>query len=778
MHPIEIPLEDISQEDYGKTNYDKYLSLQHNLHFYRLDINGSIPYYLDTIISYSRGVSWLFLTTEENKQGVLHFHGIFAVKNLIDYNKPIAINLTQELKKKYKNIDILIKPLNHFIDIKKWIKYMHVNKIWIFKPYFYTIVSKYKYMENLFKKAYLKNYNLHNTVYTGLKNKYHLDDQNNIKNNNLHSIEFDWLRWEVFQCPFQWENNNYINVSGCILSKNQIYPELILDLVVYYLIFKNYYIAGDFIYQKKEKFFISYNLIGSIKEILFDNFELNIISFFVSNYPCHFIGFDSWFLLKLYKNNMENVILKIKNLSTNKITLDYTLMEFTDGIYNIRLNKFYSPDKIKNNSLWVDKATVKCYNKSYSNVRKNIPTTWIKGLQYALNYNKINFIVICLFLAELFQHTKEENKKHFLYVYGPSNTGKTTYLGKVLSRFFGHENVGSILNNTTDFKFQDIQNKLLIIIDEFKYRSSESSELLKLLSGEPLLTNKKYAKNHITISNLMGLILSNSRICEKNENIQQALLNRLHIVEFKNSFISKTFNIHKNLHDEEAEIIISCNKLYFAYFNKKTPRIKNSFTKTKNKTVLELTHKPSKTFSFFTFCFQNVAKYTVDFNYLREINKDIYVQNELKKKFDHYNFKFEVRDNFSNFHANCYASASRDGSKYCEKLIDTYEQPQYIWYNKQCFIYNNVEQKIITSINKHPRDIEIAQTITQSLIKSKKLEKIENILSKNYIENQLMFDQCIKKIQNIQHCYEIYMIKYNTQTELLSCAMYDIVTFF
>lgn len=49
-------------------------------------------------------------------------------------------------------------------------------------------------MENLFKKAYLKNYNLHNTVYTGLKNKYHLDDQNNIKNNNLHSIEFDWLR--------------------------------------------------------------------------------------------------------------------------------------------------------------------------------------------------------------------------------------------------------------------------------------------------------------------------------------------------------------------------------------------------------------------------------------------------------------------------------------------------------------------------------------------------------------------------------------------------------
>lgn len=119
MHPIEIPLEDISQEDYGKTNYDKYLSLQHNLHFYRLDINGSIPYYLDTIISYSRGVSWLFLTTEENKQGVLHFHGIFAVKNLIDYNKPIAINLTQELKKKYKNIDILIKPLNHFIDIKK-----------------------------------------------------------------------------------------------------------------------------------------------------------------------------------------------------------------------------------------------------------------------------------------------------------------------------------------------------------------------------------------------------------------------------------------------------------------------------------------------------------------------------------------------------------------------------------------------------------------------------------------------------------------------------------
>ena len=129
----------------------------------------------------------------------------------------------------------------------------------------------------------------------------------------------------------------------------------------------------------------------------------------------------------------------------------------------------------------------------------------------ALNNNKDDFIVLCLFIANLFQPINENSKKNFIYIHGPSNTGKTTYSTKVLSRYFGSENIGSIVGDS-NFKFQDIQDKLFIILEEFKYKNSLSGEFLKLLGGERLLTSKKYSKNHISLENLKGLIISNNLI--------------------------------------------------------------------------------------------------------------------------------------------------------------------------------------------------------------------------------------------------------------------------
>jgi hypothetical protein len=65
---------------------------------------------------------------------------------------------------------------------------------------------------------------------------------------------------------------------------------------------------------------------------------------------------------------MESTILKIKTITTNKIKFDYSLMEFSDGIYNIKLNKFLADKNIYKNC-----STIKYYNKSYSYVRHNQP---------------------------------------------------------------------------------------------------------------------------------------------------------------------------------------------------------------------------------------------------------------------------------------------------------------------------------------------------------------------------------------------------------------------
>ena len=234
----------------------------------------------------------------------------------------------------------------------------------------------------------------------------------------------------------------------------------------------------------------------------------------------------------------------------------------------IRNNKFI----VKVNFKKTDAATIKYYNKSYSSVRRTQPENWIEGIKNAVGKeNAKDFTTICLFIASLFQEKNDDIKKNFLYVYGQSNTGKSTFLTKVLSRYYGLENIGSVVNSS-NFKFQDVLNKLIIIMDEFRYSSSFSSDFLKLLGGEPLLTTQKYNKNHIIVEKTKGFILSNNLFVDKNESVNKALLERLHIIEFLNIVCYDKNSINELLKSEEPNIIVFCNKLYFSYTNKKTKR--------------------------------------------------------------------------------------------------------------------------------------------------------------------------------------------------------------
>jgi hypothetical protein len=189
----------------------------------------------------------------------------------------------------------------------------------------------------------------------------------------------------------------------------------------------------------------------------------------------------------------------------------------------------------------------------------------------AVQDNRYDFESVCMFLAQLFQNNKDrENKKRYLYVFGESNTNKTTLLTKPLTRYFGDENVGSVIGGISQFKYQNLENKLTVVMDEFRYHSNDSAELLKLLAGEPLLVNKKYAKEHITIANFMGLIISNLPLIDQNMDIQNALLNRLYTIQFKRGGgVNKKDDLNKSLAEEEAEIIIFCNKLYFHNLSKR-----------------------------------------------------------------------------------------------------------------------------------------------------------------------------------------------------------------
>jgi hypothetical protein len=147
-----------------------------------------------------------------------------------------------------------------------------------------------------------------------------------------------------------------------------------------------------------------------------------------------------------------------------------------------------------------------------------------------------------------------------------------------LSNYFGQENVGSVIS-AKNFKWQDLIGKIIAIIDEGRYNSSMSSDLLKITGEETIIVEKKYSKEHILIKPLPLFITTNNLFKDLDDKINQSIYNRMSIVEFINevdvSELSKLRNFKKDIKSEEAEIIIFCNKLYFKIFKEKSRKYKN-----------------------------------------------------------------------------------------------------------------------------------------------------------------------------------------------------------
>ena len=543
MHPISV----------GTEKWVEYWNLYSSL---ILHTRCQIHCQLFEIREFNKLVSWQFITTEENERGVLHVHGIIAYRNLMDYNKNISNNMLNMLRGWGDDCDVVLKDLNKFKDIKGWIRYLHKEKVLVFPPLFLSTIQTGEILEKSFTQPYVSNYRMKNN--------------SKIESGSFYGYsDVIWFENFVFDDEV---DDLFPNIKGIMLNKNELDENIFIDLILNYLILKKYFIYNESIYEKIDNMLIAYKKIGTLKEILFDKFENNVVLFFTETFPCQFKGFDFYFLIKTFKNKMESNILKIKNLTTNKIRLDFFYLEFNDGIYDIKNNKFI----LKNNFKEFGSATVKWYNKSYNHVRQIQPENWIEGIKNAVGKDNVkDFTTICLFIASLFQEKDDDVKKNYLYIYGQSNTGKSTFLTKVLTRYYGLENVGNIVNST-NFKFQDILGKLIIIMDEFRYSPSSSSDFLKLLGGEPLLTTQKYNKDHVTIDKNKGFILSNNLFSEKNESVNKALFERLHIIEFLNVVCYDKNSINELLKNEEPNIIIFCNKLYFSCLNKKSKReIKN-----------------------------------------------------------------------------------------------------------------------------------------------------------------------------------------------------------
>ena len=67
-----------------------------------------------------------------------------------------------------------------------------------------------------------------------------------------------------------------------------------------------------------------------------------------------------------FKQDSKKAVLDISSLVTNNIQFDFTIMEFVDGVYDIKQDRFYSKKELLIKNTLCKKNTIKYYNKYYS----------------------------------------------------------------------------------------------------------------------------------------------------------------------------------------------------------------------------------------------------------------------------------------------------------------------------------------------------------------------------------------------------------------------------
>lgn len=93
--------------------------------------------------------------------------------------------------------------------------------------------------------------------------------------------------------------------------------------------------------------------------------------------------------------------------------------------------------------------------------------------------NLNNLISLLIYIAYVFHFSSNIlNKKSTMYIWGLSNTVKTTLIIGLFINYFWKKNVG-LLSNNKNFSYQDIIDKLVIILDEFDLSSIKIKDFKK-----------------------------------------------------------------------------------------------------------------------------------------------------------------------------------------------------------------------------------------------------------------------------------------------------------
>ena len=336
---------------------------------------------IDTLSDYLKIATYIMVVPDYNKNGRIHIHGIIIVKNIMDYNKNIKNSILNFFKSDMDyhrfnetgrpSYDIKVDFLKYFLDVKKWNMYLYKEKSKWTKDIPAYICEDIYFRQEWGQRlgGYTSGYSILDIGYVPIylyTNRYiDRSDEKGYDGTNRFILK-----------------ENIYNLHGIKIIDNTINDALIIDLILNYIQLNNFYIFKNNIYKKVRGYKISYELVGDIKEILFNNFNETVIKFLTENFIAQFRGFDVYYLKKVHFKNLDKLLIRVLSTNTHRIEPSFDVMEFRDGIYSIKYNTFIKSCDL----LDTDISTLKYYDKSYNWTRQKYPMNWISNLLKVLQF--------------------------------------------------------------------------------------------------------------------------------------------------------------------------------------------------------------------------------------------------------------------------------------------------------------------------------------------------------------------------------------------------------
>lgn len=538
-------------------------------------------------------ISFSYIGVELNTNNVIHFHVVLGLRDMKGFDDLIQKNLFIYLSSNLKDptfddfTDVKVDKLKTEKDRRNFFQYcmknigLYIqnlnNPIEMNDETLYNSLSDREKIYSSYKKLVHKFCIYYEPIYSSATDiteycSLHISDVDLNDLRNCERIKLDFI-YDI--------KKKYEYIHGCPEKEKSYNEYTLINLINFYLVWKNYYICNGVVYEKIPFTRFSIQKVDTLFNLI-NNFEEIYISlrkeFFIN-----LDGLDIYTLKIKYLLKLNEFLKKFDKMFLKVITIDFNILEFgksDKGIFLLSFNKYIPEKYLIDNDISLEttnKASIKYYDKTFKNLSD--PSCWIEQLSKTLkNLNQLD--IFCIYFGSLFAlETNYLGKKRVPYIHGIANSGKTFLTTKVLINFFGLDSIGYVTKNKS-FALENIIDKKIAVFDEFEHVKLPYDDLLKLLEGSPLAIDQKHQFSKIQQA-IKLILISNNKIKIEDPLVEEALNSRIQYIEFSGKLIDDTegyARIAKSLIDEEVNIIIYCVKKYFSecvYKQTKQPKMKN-----------------------------------------------------------------------------------------------------------------------------------------------------------------------------------------------------------